>query len=58
MFNSIARFVNPSLLIVDRIFLLDLILEFFFSQEVADRWIGKVLNIKIKFSMIHKDPIS
>lgn len=57
MFNSIARFVNPSLLIVDRIFLLDLILEFFF-QEVADRQIGNVLNIKIKISVIHKDPIS
>lgn len=57
MLNSIARFVNPSLLIVDRIFLLDLILEFF-SQEVADRQIGNVLNIKIKISVIHKDPIS
>lgn len=57
MLNSIARFVNPSLLIVDRIFLLDLILEFF-PQEVADRQIGNVLNIKIKIAVIHKDPIS
>lgn len=45
---------------MDKIFLLDLILEFFFffPQEVADRQIGKVLNIKIKFSVVHKDPIS
>ena len=44
---------------MDKVFLLDLILEFFFfSQEVADRQIGQVLNIKIKFSVVHKDPIS
>lgn len=45
---------------MDKIFLLDLILDrvFFFSQEVADRQKGKVLNVKIKFSVVHKDPIS
>ena len=58
MFNSIARFVNLSLLIIDRrILLIKPNLRFFFhlKQQICT-YLGKVLYIRLSSIEIHKNP--